>query len=288
MKKLLLLLLISNFAFSQNAIDVRLVDENVGRPIYVWDENYIHSTNTSNDDGLNAILTAYGFLSYEDNNFHPYPPFMSKTKQLRGNISQGLLDALNAYSSVIAFARFTDNYEYTDATMIKLLNVNTGIPIGTSNNIVVTNDAGLNAIFENFHVFFYAKAYPSAPVGNPLLNYYNAVCDCDKNLLNTALLNYPAVVQAVESVQGGVMLSNSQFEKPKAVISPNPFSSNFNIETEQTIANYSIIDITGKTIVSTSSKAALDNQSSQLSTGMYILNLDFDNGQKANYKLVKK
>ena len=43
-----------------------------------------------------------------------------------------------------------------------------------------------------------------------------------------------------------------------------------------------------KTIVSTSSKSELDNQSSQLSSGIYILNLDFDGGQKANYKLIKK
>jgi hypothetical protein len=83
-------------------------------------------------------------------------------------------------------------------------------------------------------------------------------------------------------------LSNEEFIYSKALISPNPFSDNFNIETEQTISNYSIVDFTGKTIISTSSKSELDNQTSQLSTGMYILTLDFENGQKANYKLIKK
>jgi len=83
-------------------------------------------------------------------------------------------------------------------------------------------------------------------------------------------------------------LSNEEFINSKALISPNPFSYSFDIQTTQTIINYSIIDITGKTIISTSSKSELDNQTSQLSTGIYILTLDFDNGQKANYKLVKK
>jgi hypothetical protein len=40
--------------------------------------------------------------------------------------------------------------------------------------------------------------------------------------------------------------------------------------------------------VSASSKSDLDYQSTQMSAGIYILNLNFDNGQKANYKLVKK
>ena len=82
-------------------------------------------------------------------------------------------------------------------------------------------------------------------------------------------------------------LSNEAFENSKPIISPNPFSENFDIVSTQEVFNYSLIDITGKTIISTSSKSELDNQSSQLSTGIYILNLDFENGQKANYKLVK-
>ena len=106
-------------------------------------------------------------------------------------------------------------------------------------------------------------------------------------MLKTALENYTSVVNQV-SIYGAAFLSNHQFDKPKAIISPNPFADNFDIETTQMITNYSIIDITGKTIVSTSSKSDLDNQSTQLSAGIYILNLSFENGQTANYKLVKK
>ncbi|MDI1315682.1 T9SS type A sorting domain-containing protein [Flavobacterium sp.] len=194
---------------------------------------------------------------------------------------------LLAYSTVIESAKITNNYEFTDATRLQLVNLNIGAPVGTSNNIIVTNDAGLNTIFQNFNVFYYVQSYPSSNV-NSTLRYYTTVCDCDKNLLNAALLNYASVIQTIESVNGGVMLSNPQFDKPKAVISPNPFPRNFDIETEQTIVNYAIIDINGKTISNTTSKAELDYQSSKLSAGMYILNLDFENGQKANYKLMKK
>lgn len=289
MKKLLLLLLISNFAFSQNAIDIRLVDQNVGNPIYVWDENYIHSTNTSNDAGLNAILSSFGVDIYLDNNFHPYLPFQFKTKLIRGNVTQGLVDALTAYSSVVASAKLTTDFEFTDAVTVKLVNRNIGSETGTSNGIIVTNDTGLNTIFQNFSVFAYIQLYPSASdTPSNLLNYFTVVCDCDKNLLKAALQAYTPVIQTTENVQGGVMLSNQQFEKPRAVISPNPFSNDFEIETEQTITKYSIVDITGKNIVSTSSKQELDNQTAQLSAGIYLLNLDFDNGQSAHYKLVKK
>ena len=287
MKKLLLFLLISSFAFSQNAVEIRLVNSNIGSPVYVWDEVYLHSTNTSNDAGLNDIFNTYGITGYVNNDIHPYEPYMFRIKNIQGNVSQQFIDALAGYSSVVESARITNGMEFSDALRLQLVDLNIGSPVGTSGNIIVTNDPGLNTIFQNFHVFYYVQSYPSSAV-NSILRYYTAVCDCDKNLLNIALSNYTSVVATTEAYNGGVVLSNPLFLKPRAIISPNPFSDNFNIESEQTITNYSITDIMEKTIVSTSSKSELDNQSSQLSAGMYILNLNFDNGQTANYKLIKK
>jgi len=286
MKKLLLLLFVSSFTFAQSGIEIRLVSY-VGSPIYTFGGTGYISTNVSDDAGLNAILSAYNVTEYITNDIHPYEPYHFKTKLIRGTYTQQLIDALLAYSSVIASVKITNGYEYTDTLNLQLFSLSVGSPVGTSGGVIVTNDAGLNVIFQNFHVFYYAQTYPSSSV-NSTLRYYTAVCDCDKNLLNVALLNYTSVIESTEMVNGGLMLSNQSFEKPNAVISPNPFLDNFEIQTTQTITNYSIIDITGKTIISTSSKSELDNQSSQLSAGIYILNLDFDNGQKANYKLVKK
>jgi hypothetical protein len=287
MKKLLLILLISNFALAQPGIEIRLVNYNAGYPLYTWGDFGYTSMNTSNDAGLNALFSSYGITNYENNEVHPYQPYFGRIKNIRGNVSQQFIDALASYSSVIESVHSTNGYEFSDALRMQLADLNIGTPTGTSNNVIVTNDSGLNSIFQNFNVFYYVQAYPSS-TSNSTLRYYTVVCDCDKNLLNTALLNYASVITTTEMVNGGLLLSNPQFEKPKAVISPNPFSGNFEIETDHAINSYSIIDMTGKTIVSTSSKSDLDNQSFQLSAGMYILNLNFDNGQTANYKLVKK
>lgn len=201
---------------------------------------------------------------------------------IQGTYPPQFVTDLAAYSSVVAAAKFWDSSTFSDVLLLNLTNASVGSPTGTSGNIIVTNDANLNQIFQTYNVIQYALYVPSVSQ-----TAYILTCDCDVTLLKTALENYSAAISNV-SIYSAAFLSNHQFEKPKAVISPNPFSDNFDIETEQTITNYSITDITGKIIVLTSSKSDLDNQSSQLNTGIYILKLTFDNRQTANYKLVKK
>ncbi|WP_293870106.1 T9SS type A sorting domain-containing protein [Flavobacterium sp.] len=284
MKKLLLILLVSNFMFAQQPdIEIRLVNENIGHPNYI---NTSQASN-SNDAGLNAILQAYNVTSYLNKYAHPYYPYMNRMISVYGTYPPQFIADLLAYSSVIESVHISDWGSFSDAVRLQLIDSNIGAPAGFNGNIVTTNDADLSLIFQNFSVFYYAQTYPSSTVNNTL-RYYDVVCNCDKNLLKIALNNYTSVIETTENVTAGFLLSNHQFTKPKTIISPNPFSYNFDIQTEQTISDYSIIDITGKTIVSTSSKSDLDNQSSQLSAGIYILNLNFDSGQIANYKLVKK
>lgn len=279
--------MISYSIHSQSNIEIRLATY-VGSPIYTFAGNGYISTNISDDAGLNNILSAYNVTQYVTNDIHPYEPYWSKTKLILGTYPQQLINDLMAYSSVIASARITNGYEYTDVLRLQLVSLSVGSPVGVSGNVIVTNDTGLNTIFQNFHVFYYVQSYPTSTV-NSSLRYYTAVCDCDKNLLNTALLNYSSVVAATETIiGGGQLLSNQQIEKPKVKISPNPFSNNFDIQSEQSISNYSIIDVSGKIVANTDSKSEIDYQSSRLNTGMYFLNIDFENGQKANYKLIKK
>ena len=85
-----------------------------------------------------------------------------------------------------------------------------------------------------------------------------------------------------------MLLKNNEFNKFTTKISPNPFSNSYTIQTEEQISNYSLIDISGKQLINTTSKNELDNLSSQLNAGVYFLNLQFENGQKGNYKLIKK
>jgi len=284
MKKLLLLLLISNITIAQSGVEVRLVNANIGTPScgYFLNDWLCNSTN---DAGLNSILSNYGVSYFRQVEGHPYLPFQGRIFVISysSNNTQLVAD-LTAYSSVIDNAIITNANGFSDALYITLNDINVGIPTGMSGNVIVTNDIGLNQIFQNFNVFQYSLTAPSYP---QFQNLYTLVCDCDATALKAALDSYNTVIVNSGYIQGAV-LSNNEIEKPKAIISPNPFSDNFDIETDQLITNYSIIDITGKTILSTSSKSELDNQSSQLSIGIYILNLDFDNGQKANYKLVKK
>jgi hypothetical protein len=287
MKRLVLFLLFSSLGFSQPSIDIRLVNSNVGMPLYNWSLGYPTAMNTSNDAGLNTIFSTYGVTSYEDNNIHPYPPYQQKTKIVFGTFPTQFITDLLTYSSVIESVKIASGYEFTDAVLLQLIDLNIGMPTGFNGNIVVTNDTGLNAIFQNFSVFYYTQAYPSASSNN-LLRYYNVVCDCDKNFLKIALDNYATVIQSAQSIGGGVMLSNPTFTTSSVTIYPNPFTNNFNIDTTEAISNFSLFDGTGKQIVNTTSKTELDSKSQQLNAGFYILNLTFDNGQIANYKLVKK
>ncbi|MGV3697442.1 T9SS type A sorting domain-containing protein [Flavobacterium sp.] len=279
MKRLLLFLLISNLAFSQS-VEIRLVNPMVGAPSC----NYFFNDwmcNTTNDAGLNAIFSTYGVQYFKVKGGHPY--YNNTTiMALSGNYPPQFVAELSAYSSVVASAKFWDPNTFSDVLFLSLANASIGTFTGTNNNIVVTNDANLNQIFQTYNVIQYGLYVASVSD-----TVYTLTCDCDVALLKAALQNYPNVVDEVDFFHAA-FLSNQQFEQTKAIIAPNPFSDNFSIETEQPISNYSIIDITGKTIAATSSKSELDNQSSRLSAGIYILNLLFDNGQTANYKLVKK
>lgn len=286
MKRLLLFLLFSTISFGQAIIDVRLVNPPVGHPVFVNNNGF--NTYQSNDAGLNAILSLYGITNaYDLNYMHPYPAYQQKTIRINGLYPASLITDLSNYSSVIASATVSIDGSYTDTVRLQLLNISVGSPSGTNSGIIVTNDSGLNTIFQNYNVFYYTQTFPSATT-NSILRYYYVVCNCNKNLLKTALDNYSSVIQTTENIHGGLILSNNQFEKPKAIISPNPFSNNFTIETDEVISNYALFDISGKELINTTSKAALDNLSSQLNVGVYFLNLELENGQKSNYKIVKK
>lgn len=288
MKKLLLLLLVSNFAFSQASVQIRLVTQGVGSPAYDWSLGYPVVTSNSNDAGLNAIFSAYGVTAYQECHQHPYPPYQLKTAVVFGSYPPQFITDLLAYSTVVASAKVSTGFDFTDALRARLVNLAVGTPTGTNNNIIVTNDAGLNAIFVTYNVFYYTQSYPSISPGSALYRYFDVVCDCDKNLLQTALNNYTAVIENTDNVGGGAMLANPNFTTSAAVIYPNPFSNTFEIQTEEVISNYSLYDISGKQLINTNSKTTLDNAASQLNSGVYFLNLQLENGQKTNYKIVKK
>lgn len=285
MKRLLLLLCFVNLGFAQNGVEVRLVNESYCGTI---PNGTMYNTTESSDPILNSIIQPYGVSLYFIKGGHPYFPYSSRIMQINigntANINQ-LVSDLQAYSSVVEYAAVADQYFFSDALVLELSTVNIGIPTGITSNIITTNDTGLNQIFQNNNVFYYSLLYPSAS-GN-LLKYYNVVCNCNISILKSQLESYTSVINSTE-VAGAGYLANDKFQKSKTSISPNPFSTNFNIQTEETISNYSLIDISGKQLITTTSKNELDNLSSQLHSGIYFLKLQFENGESGNFKLLKE
>ena len=105
MKKLLLLLLVSNFAFSQPGVEIRLADINVGAPHcdYFFND---WMCNTTNDPGLNAIFSTYNVNYFKVKGGHPYPPYQERIFAISGTYPQQFITDLLAYSSVVASAKF--------------------------------------------------------------------------------------------------------------------------------------------------------------------------------------
>jgi hypothetical protein len=284
MKKLILLLLFSNLIVGQQSVELRLVSSTVGAP----DFSFTNSSTQSNDAGLNAILLANNVTSYIGKYGHPYPPVSDKIVQVDCNCNTDqLISELTSYAAVVQAAQSVPQFEFPDALVARLQSINSGIPTGVVNNIVVTNDTYLNQIFQDFNVYYYSLYAPSS-TNESLLRTYNLVCDCNKNLLKAALDNYPSVIELTEFATAGYLLGTPAFPTPDFVIYPNPFETAFHIRSNETFKSYRLFDAGGKLIVSTSSENELTNTGMLLSPGLYFLTLESGNGSTFSAKVIKQ
>lgn len=280
MKKSLLFMFICSLGFAQQVVELRLVNASIGYP--QTPTTTVNNTTESNDATLNSILQSHNVTSYILKATHPYPNYANSYVEINCNncnLNQLKTDLLN-YSSVVGNSRVTTPASPFDNTLYMHL-VTQGTITNSSiiNGTVATNDTNLNQIFQNFNVF-YLSQYSSQ-------NYY-VVCNCDNSQLKIALDNYTSFISGTEYANPSYLLGNQTFNSIKVSVSPNPFSDNFTIQTNNEILNYSLFDIFGKQIISTSSHQELEANNQNLRVGLYILSLDFENGQRANYKLVKK
>lgn len=97
--------------------------------------------------------------------------------------------------------------------------------------------------------------------------------DCD---------NYSAGPSAVTTY-----LDTKKFSSENFKIAPNPFSSTFEINSNQPIAWYKLYDVVGKEIISVNSKQVLDIKTEILKSGVYLLELTFDDKKSNIIKLIK-
>lgn len=271
-------MLFTPLAFGQ-IVDIRLVNAQIGRPNE--DVPWGTSPTTSNDAGLNAILQANGINRYEPKRGHPYPDYsmrMVEVSAAPADINQ-FIATLNQYSTVVEKAVISNPGIFRDAVSTKIITPGIGIPTGSSNNIITTNDPGLNQIFTNYNVFYYSQIYP---------NVYDVVCNCDNVLLKAALDSYTSVIEAGSTHYSyEVYLNAAEFDKTSFSIYPNPFTTTFTIESQQPIIQYSVFDITGKQLIKTAAKSEFDIQISKLNPGIFLLKLDYENGKSSNLRIIK-
>lgn len=279
MKKTLLFLLFSTIVSAQNYIELRLVSAEVGAGVY--DGMGVPNTH-STDIALDAILQNYGTTAYIGKHGHPLVYNRIMSVFFSGNPQQFLAE-LNAYSAVVEHAQMANEGYFSDVLYVQVNDAAVGIP--DENNIGMTNDAGLNEIFNTFNVYFYERAFPGF-ITESLTRVYYAACNCDNALLKAALDNYNISVN--DYVSAVYLLDKKQFNANNASIYPNPFATTFNIDTKQKIARYSMYDLTGKQLIDTNSKSILDLKAGQLASGIYLIQLETESGKTINQKLIKK
>lgn len=281
MKKIILLLLSSFLGFSQNYIELSLVNENIGTPYFISGSGIYGSG--SNDAGLNAILQNHNVLTYADKGFNPADNIHYMGIECGNCNIQNLKQDLINYNSVIQSASSSlIHYFYFNNTLrVKFINSSFITSINPTSGIVVTNDTTLNTIFQNHSVYLMNNTYSTQDT------YLIKCNDCNLNNLKAELNAYTSEITYSELVYCQLMLSNETFENNITSIYPNPFQNELNIETDKTITNYEVVDISGKTIINSNNKVQFDNSISQLSGGLYILQLNYEDGTNSSHKIVK-
>lgn len=284
MKKIILLLLSSIFGYSQVYIEVKLVNPNVGSSNF---DPFTSSGTTSNDAGLNLILSQNNITQYRPKNGNPFDSSPRYTSVLCADIyGANLLSQLQNYTSVIESAAYSIEYNFNNMLKIQLITNATGTQTGLNGNIVVTNDAGLSQIFADYNIVEMVQAFPGS--SSNLNRYYRIrSSNCNLQNLKDALDNYNSVIEATEFIGGDAQLNNQSFDSKTTSIYPNPFQNELKIETDKTISNYEVVDISGKTIVNSNTKTEFDNSILQLNNGMYILQLNYEDGSNSAHKIIK-
>ena len=142
-------------------LEIRLVDANVGYPTGDWSNGY---PATSNDSGLNTIFTTYNATGYIPGGGQTYiPQYIDRTHFVKCDgcdINAFEQDLVN-YSAVVENINHCE-VDTVNALYTVLVNLNNGTNTGmtTPDGIVITNNAALNLIFEDFKVMYYEIAFP--------------------------------------------------------------------------------------------------------------------------------
>ena len=158
-------------------------------------------------------------------------------------------------------------------------------------NLVCTDNSNLQNInvqnnisgYDDPDVLYFQFEFRDLPV-------LNSICLDNGDLTGLNYTNYDNFGSAnVVSIFSGpsCTLNNEFFEVDSSKIYPNPFNSIINIESKLKIENYSIIDVTGKKLISEPNKELFESQCFRLSAGTYFLKLSYENNQNTIHKIIK-
>jgi hypothetical protein len=195
------------------------------------------------------------------------------------------------------------------AGLSNLSNGNIG-PISITENPVLENLNGLENVQSVTNMFIWANTNLndiSAIANIPYLNVgvltildntslsvctNTLVCDMIVNSRNISISgNAPGCSDLAEVSNSCSTLSANQFEQTEMKTYPNPFTDAINIQLPLGVdkATVKIMNIEGKVVYATElySNQSTINELQTLSKGVYLMQLTFESGQVATYKIIK-
>lgn len=199
-----------------------------------WNNSTVHS----NDVGLNQIINSYvtfyesSIVMVENNSL--YGSTLGLIHVVNSENTVALVNQLNAYSAVVynaSIEQFPQKYNYYILT--RLSSLSNGNYVSTdSNGIIVTSNAQLNLIFQQFNVYYYQLAFPGVPSLN---NVFTIGCQfCDTANLRAALESLEGTVlvdDSTENIPYIILLNTDSYEKDKRVtLYPNPTTGIFEVQ----------------------------------------------------------
>lgn len=298
--KRILLTLLCLFSFSlfaqQTTIQVML------KPGYSFGETTMltNCTTCTNDGGLNQIISSYvNQFQSTDVMIEDISQYDNKLGLIHVDPSSAvaLVNDLNAYSAVVYNASIEQiEWRYNYGLSIRISDLTNGNYVATdSNGIIVTSNAQLNQIFQQFNVNFFELGFPGVPA---LFNVFVIGCQfCDTINLKTALEGLEGTVLVDESTDyiPYILLLNtdSNVLDKKLTLFPNPTSGVFEIkmETQFQDVDVELYDSNGRIVFKNKFNSSSTNSKaidiSSLSNGVYFLKVKNDEFTQTE-KIVKQ
>lgn len=273
------------FAYAQfPQFQLVLLDPNVGSEVYVGCQGCSYE---SNDNGLNTIFQNHN-VGYYQRAYVYSGAFVDSGKAVYVGSCDScdmnqLVSDLNDYDTVIQIASSTNTDGwFNHGLALNLTNATVGVATGESNGVVTTNDASLNQLFQDYNVSYYQLVDTGTSYER-----YELFCNCDATLLKQELDVLTSVVSSTELLFMGLLLSIDEALKTQISIYPNPFKTKVSIDINKPISTIEVYDILGKSIYKSSSIPHFEDFSSTLTTGVYLLKLETNDGEFLTKKLMK-